>query len=95
VFGHADWSHRGDYIIEKHGVTPEEANEALDDPERVVIDPDYNSTSGRSVRIIGFSQIVDDLITVIVLEDEGVVYGVNAWRSNSKDRRIYEEGEMP
>jgi hypothetical protein len=56
VFGHADWSHRGDYIVEKHGVTPDEADEALGDPERIVIDPDYNSTSGRSVRIIGFSQ---------------------------------------
>ena len=56
-------------------MTPEEADEAHGDPERVVIYPDYNSTSGRSVRIIGFSQIVDDLITLIVLEDEGVVYG--------------------
>ena len=76
-------------------MTPEEADEALLDPERVVIDPDYNSTSGRSIRVIGFSITVDDLVTVIVLEDDGVVYGVNAWRSNLKDRRIYEEGEMP
>jgi len=76
-------------------VTPEDADEALLDPVRIVIDPDYNSTSGRSVRIIGFSRSVDDLITVIVLEDEGVMYGANAWRSNAKDRRIYEEGEMP
>jgi uncharacterized DUF497 family protein len=81
-------------MIEKHGVTPEEADEALGDPQRVVIDPDYNSTSGRSVRIIGFSQIVDDLITLIVLEDEGVVYGVNAWRSNARDRQICKEGEL-
>ncbi len=94
MFGQADWSHRGDYIVEKHGVTPEEADEALDDPERVLIDPDYNSTSGRSARIIGFSRSADDLITVIVLRDEGVTYGVNAWRSNARDRRIHEEGEM-
>lgn len=95
MFGHADWSHRGDYIVEKHGVAPEEADEALLDPERVVIDPDYNSASGRSIRVIGFSSIGDDLITVIILEVDGVVYGVNAWRSNVRDRRIYEEGEMP
>jgi uncharacterized DUF497 family protein len=94
VFGHADWSHRGDYIVEKHGVTPDEADEALDDPERIVIDPDYNSTSGRSVRIIGFSQTAGDLLTVIVLADEGVAYGVNAWRSNARDRGIYQEGEL-
>ena len=59
-----------------------------------MIDPDYNSTSGRSVRIIGFSQSADGLVTVIVLGDEGVMYGVNAWRSNARDRRIYEEGEV-
>lgn len=94
MFGHADWSHRGAYILEKHRVTPDEANEALSDPERVVIDPDYNSTSGRSTRIIGFSQAVDDLVTVIVLEDQGVTYGVNAWRSNARDRQIYSEGEL-
>lgn len=94
VFGYADWSHRGDYIVEKHGVTPREADEALDDPERVVIGPDYNSTSGRSVRIIGFSQTVDDLITVILLTEDNVTYGVNAWRSSARDRRIYQEGEV-
>lgn len=94
MFGHADWSHRGDYIIEKHGVTAEVANDAIEDPERVVIDPDYNSTSGRSARIIGFSQIVDDLITVIVLEEESGAYGVNAWRPNARDGQIYKEGEL-
>lgn len=77
-----------------HDVTPSEADEALSDPERVVIEPDYNSTSGRSVRIIGFSQTVGDLLTVIVLTDEDVTYGVNAWRSNARDRRIYKEGEL-
>lgn len=89
MFGHADWSPRGDYIVAKHGVTPEEVDEALADPERIVIDPDYNSTSGRSVRIIGFSQTVGDVLTVIVLTEGDVTYGVNAWRSNSRDRRIY------
>ena len=94
MFGQADWSHRGDYIVQKHGVTPREADEALDDPERVVIDPDYNSTSGRSVRIIGFSHTVGDLVTVIVLTEDNFTYGVNAWRSNARDRRMYDEGEL-
>lgn len=94
MFGHIDWSHRADYIVAKHGVTPDQADEAVSDPERVVIDPDYNSTSGRSVRIIGFSVTVEDLLTVIVLTEESVTYGVNAWRSNSRDRRIYVEGEL-
>ena len=94
MYDDADWSHRDHYIVKKHDVVPAEANEALRDPERIVIDPDYNSTSGRSVRIVGFSKTADDLITVIVLTDEGVTYGVNAWRSNARDRRIYQEGEL-
>ena len=76
-----------------HDVTPSEANEAVSDPERVVIEPDYNSVSGRSVRIIGFSQTMGDVLTVIVLTYEDVTYGVKAWRSNVRDRRIYKEGE--
>jgi len=94
VFEYADWLHRGDYILERHHVTPSEANEALRDPERVVINPDYNSTSGRSVRIIGFSPSVGELLSVIVVDDAGLTYGANAWRSNARDRRIYQEGKL-
>ncbi|CAN5301096.1 hypothetical protein BH24ACT12_BH24ACT12_10150 [soil metagenome] len=93
MFGHADWSHRGGYIATKHGVTPDEADEAVDDPERIVINPDCNSTSGRSTRIIGFSATAGDLLTVIVLVEDNATYGVNAWRSNARDRRIYLERE--
>lgn len=56
-----------------------------------MIDPDYNSTTGRSVRIIGYSMIADDIVTVIVLEDEGIEYGVNGWSANERDRRIYNQ----
>lgn len=94
MLGAVDWSHRAEYIVRKHAVWPAQADEALADPVRVVIDPDYNSTSGRSVRIIGFSQTLDDLITVITLADGGVTYGVNAWRSNVRDRRLYNEGDV-
>lgn len=75
-----------------HGITPEVAHEALEDPDRVVIDPDYNSRSGQSVRIIGFSTTADEVITVIVVVGDGVEYGANGWASNAKDRRIYNEG---
>lgn len=92
VFERVDWSHRGAYMQRKHGISPAIANEALDDPNRVVIDPDYNSESGRSVRIIGFSVAADDVITVIVLEDDGIEYGVNGWTANAKDRGLYATG---
>jgi hypothetical protein len=54
VFEHVDWSKRGEYMQRLHGITQEVADDALGDANRVVIDPDCNSTSGRSVRIIGY-----------------------------------------
>ena len=96
VFERVDWAQRGAYMKRKHGVTPAIADEALEDPNRVVIDPDYNSDSGKSVRIIGFSVTADVVITVIVLENDGTEYGVNGWAANQRDRRYYadqSEGE--
>lgn len=92
VFERVDWSKRGEYMQGKHGITPEVADDALGDPDRVVVTPDYNSTSGQSVRIIGYSTIADDVVTVIVVEYEGIEYGVNGWSANAKDRHIYSEG---
>lgn len=92
VFERVDWSKRGAYMQRKHGITPEVADDALGDANRVVIDPDYNSTSGQSVRIIGYSIIVDDIITVIALENDGTEYGVNGWSANARDRHIYTVG---
>jgi len=89
----ADWTHRGQYIVTKHDVTPEQADEALDDPNAVTFDPDYSSNSGRSVRTIGYSTGARHVLSVITVEeDDGIVYGVNAWKSNSRDRRYYRQG---
>lgn len=87
--GH-DWRHRGDYIA-KHALTPDVADEAFADPNRLVIDPDPASVSGRIIRIIGWSSASKALIPVIVLPDEGVTWGVNAWPSNTTDQRRYRE----
>jgi hypothetical protein len=76
-----------------HGISVSVANDALADANRVVINPDYNSTSGRSVRIIGYSMLAEALVTVIVLSDGGVDYGVNGWLANEKDQRIYREAD--
>ena len=70
-------SQRGAYTRQRHGSTLEGATDRLGDPNRVLIDPDYNSTSGRSIRIIGFSTMAEELITVIVLENDGTECGVN------------------
>ena len=76
----------------RHGVSVAEADDALFDSNRVVISPDYNSVSGRSSRVIGYARITDAIVTVIVLRDRGIDYGVNGWLANAKDRRIYLEG---
>lgn len=54
-----------------------------------MIDPDPASKSGRGVRIIGYSITARAVWTVIVLDDEGITYGVNAWKANAKDLRRY------
>lgn len=92
VFERVDWTYGAGHMKATHGITLEVANQALGDPERVVIDPDYNSRSGQSVRIIGFSGTADDVITVIVVVDDGTEFGANGWVSNSKDRSIYSRG---
>lgn len=85
-----DWRHRGDYIA-KHDMTPQWADEAFTDPNRLVLDPDPASESGRTIRVIGWSVTLEALVTVIALPNDGVIWGVNAWRSNSTDQRRYRE----
>jgi len=75
----------------RHGIRPAWANEALDDPDRLVITPDPASKSGRSVRTIGWSYTANRIITVITLVDNGQLYGVNGWVANSSDQRLYRE----
>ncbi len=86
-----DWSYRADYIRERHGIEVEWTDEALEDPDAVRIDPDPASRSGRSVRTIGYSPKAGHLVTVITVEEAGITYGVNGWKSNEVDTRRYRE----
>ena len=43
-----DWSQRGEYVA-KHGITVEQANEALADPDAVTIVPDPRPASPAAV----------------------------------------------
>jgi uncharacterized DUF497 family protein len=76
-------------MAQRHGVTAEQANEALADPDALVFDPDYASQSGRSVRTIGWSSSAGRLLTVITVTEDDVTYGVNAWPANDIDARHY------
>jgi uncharacterized DUF497 family protein len=87
-----DWTYRGEYIVSKHDVIPEQADEALDDPRAVIFDPDYNTKSGHQVRTIGYSTSAHEVLSVITVDEDGIVYGVNAWKANSRDRRYYQQG---
>lgn len=89
MFEEVDWSKRGEYMAAKHQISPLVANEALADPDRLVLDPDPASESGRSVRIVGWSPTRGGLVTVIVLADRGHDYGVNGWAANDVDVRRY------
>jgi uncharacterized DUF497 family protein len=93
VDGDVDWIHRAEYIESRHGVTAQEAGEALDDPDAVLFDPDPKSESGDSARLIGYSPTARAVLVVILVhrEDrEGDWWGANAWRANSTDQRIYQ-----
>jgi hypothetical protein len=90
----ADWGKRGAYMLARHGIHPTWANEALHDPDRVVITPDPASKSGRAVRTIGWSYTANRLITLITLVDEGQLHGVNGWAANGNDQRHYREKDQ-
>jgi hypothetical protein len=95
----ADWSKRADYIRSRHQVQPSWAVEAVNDPTAFWLDPDPASTSGRSVRVIGYSAAADAVLTVILLPSDtdpdeppdGDWLGANAWHANDRDQRIYRE----
>jgi hypothetical protein len=75
------------------------ADEAIADPEACWLEPDPASTSGLSVRVIGFSGGADAVLTVILLPGgadpaetaDGDWWGVNAWTANERDLRLYLE----
>jgi hypothetical protein len=87
-----DWSYRREHVAEK-GFNVEQANEAPEDPERLVIDPDQRSVTGDSVRIIGYSSTAQEVLTVVVVIHGGRVYGATAWRANKHECRLYRAGE--
>jgi hypothetical protein len=89
-----DWTQGAEHMQGRHGVTPEEADEAIADIDAVWFDPDPNSKSGRSVRVIGYSHSRREVLTLILVHrDDAGYWGANGWASNSSDRRRYERGE--
>jgi len=100
-----DWSHLVAHTDNRSGrhhsdtdILYEWAVEAYYDENAALIDPDYNSESGQSLRVIGWSTEAGFLITVILVLYKGKLFAASAWKSNRKDQRLYaqmEEGEEP
>ena len=78
-------------MFERHGVTLEQAAEALTDGDAIVFDPDPASRSGLSLRVIGWSDNAGAVLTIVLVRHEGRLYGSNGWRANSRDVRTYLE----
>lgn len=93
----ADWTHRADHIA-KRNVTPAEANEALDDPNGVWMDPDPGSDSGISIRVIGDAPSRNEVLVVIIVPKDTTdrnadYWGASAWPANNTHKRIYREAQ--
>jgi len=89
-----DWSHRAEYMQQRHGVTVEQAGEALSDPLAVVAAPDPKSRSGHSARVIGYSASAGAVLVVILVRREdksGAWWGANGWPANGSDQRTYKD----
>jgi len=68
---------------------------AVDDPDRIVDEPDPQSAYANSVRLVGYSPSAATVITVVALRDpQGVLHGASAWRTTCKPRRQYWEGRF-
>ncbi|CAN5220380.1 hypothetical protein BH09ACT3_BH09ACT3_07840 [soil metagenome] len=78
------------HMWERHGVTPDEAEEAIDDLDALLRSPDPASRSGKSDRYLGWSSTRGELLVVIVVRHEGRLYGSNAWLANEAHRKLYE-----
>ncbi|GAA2101389.1 hypothetical protein [Brevibacterium salitolerans] len=80
------------HMWERHGVTSEEAMEAINDPHALLRSPDPASRSGRSDRYVGWSRARQEVLVVIVVRSGGRLYGGNAWTANNGYLKLYEEG---
>jgi uncharacterized DUF497 family protein len=87
----AVWMDRQDHLA-RHGITADQAEEALDDADRVVLDPDpAGRPGGRGVRTVGFSRSAEAVLCVFTVTEHGITYGATAFIANATYQRIYRE----
>jgi hypothetical protein len=89
------------HIRNRSGRYPENTNihpawtvEVVNDPQRLVDEPDPKSRHANSVRTTGYSHTAGIVITVVALRDaHGVQHGATAWRTRGAALRQYREQE--
>ena len=79
------------HMRDRHGITPIEAEEAINDPDALLLSPDPASRSGKSDRYVGWSRTRAEVLVVIVVRHDGRVYGGNAWPANDAHCKLYQE----
>jgi hypothetical protein len=90
------WERHAHRMWDSHHITPGQAQEAVEDIDALWIDPDPTSKTGISVRVVGYSHSLREILCVILIPAEAGRDGwdgVNAWRANSTYRHAYERGE--
>jgi hypothetical protein len=75
------------------GIEPEWTDEVVNDPNRLVDEPDPKSAHLNSVRTVGYSPTARMVITVAALRAaDGTLHGASAWKTTGVALRQYWEG---
>jgi hypothetical protein len=61
---------------DSHHITPGQAQEAVEDIDALWIDPDPTSKTGISVRVVGYSHSLREILCVILIPAEA---GRDGW----------------
>ena len=94
MFDNVDWKPSEQHMRERHPyMTAEIANEALTDVAALVFSPDPRSRTGISVRVVGYSHTLGEILAVIVIpnDDGDGWYGATGHKANGRERRLYRE----
>lgn len=92
-----DWSHGAEHMWQRHGVTVEQAHEAVADVDALLFDPDPKSRSGTSARLLGYSASRGRVLVVILVHRQDQAtgwWGANAWDANSTDTATYRKENL-
>jgi hypothetical protein len=74
-------------------IEPDWTVEAVNDPDRIVDEPDPRSAHANSVCTVGYSATAGTVLTVVALRGtDGTLHGTSAWRTTGRPKRQYGEG---